>query len=136
MAYEILTEGKGGTFAVQVTGETSTSGGGIASIANPWGQSVMILRATWYIDTASTGAANVDIGIGAAATTDATDILNALAANGSIAGKFYNGFAMQNSAKTEVTAPVLWTAAKFLNFTGSADTSGLVANLYLEVVPV
>ena len=62
------------------------------------------------------------------------DILNDLAAGGAIDDKVYNGHVMQNGAKTEITAPALWTSTTYLTFTGSADTSGLTARLYLEYI--
>lgn len=129
------TEGKG-MMSIALTGVASAAGGGIASVANPEGVSLLILRTFLYIATPSTGAANIDAGIGAAADTDATDIISALAINGSLTGKYYNGQAQQVSAKTEVTAPAVWTADKFLNVTGSATSVGFEGTLYVEYVRV
>jgi hypothetical protein len=82
---------------------------------------------------ASTGAANLGIGVGASGAK-ATDILNDLAVNGAITDKVYNGHAMQNTAKTEIQAPALWTTDKYITFTGSASTVGLEAYLFVEYV--
>lgn len=135
MAGTVNNEGKG-FMSIALTGATSTDGGGIASIANPEGVDVLILRSYLYVGAASTGAANISVGIGAAATTSATDMINALAINGSIAGKYYNGNTIQGTTKTEVTAPAVWTSSKYLNVTGSADSSGFVGTLYVEYVRV
>ena len=125
-----------GFLSIALTGVASTDGGGIYSLLNPEGVDLLILRSYIYVDTASTGAANINIGIGAAATTDASDMISALAMNGSIAGKYYNGNTIQGTTKTEVTAPAVWTSTKYLNVTGSATTAGLVATLYVEYIRV
>lgn len=129
------TTGKG-AFSVAFTGAASTSGGGIGAIANPEGQTLIITRATFYFTTPSTGAANLSVGVAADATTSATDILNALAVNGVAEGSAYNGFAMQNTAKTAISAPALWTSTKYITFTGSATTAGLAGTLYIEYLRV
>lgn len=125
-----------GFYSIALTGETSTAGGGIASFANPEGVDVLILRSYLYVGTPSTGAANISVGVGAAATTSATDMINALAINGSIAGKYYNGNTIQTTTKTEVTAPAVWESDEYLNITGSADSSGFVGTLYVEYIRV
>ncbi len=123
----------GGVMNIKVTGTTSTANAGIGEVANPEGTKLLILRATWYVDTPSTGAANISIGV-AASGAAATDIINALAVNGSIAGKAYNGHAMQNTTKTEIAAPAVWDADKVISFTGSASSAGLVGYLLVEYV--
>lgn len=134
MTVSINTEGRGGVFTVDVVGANDANAGGLGAVANPEGTDLLILRTSWRVITPSTGGANVGIGIAANATTKATDILNDLAANGAITGKVYNGHAMQNTAKTEITAPAVWTHDKFLTFTGSADSTGMVARLYVEYI--
>lgn len=134
MGYTIPADSKGATFCIRVTGELAATGGAIAAVPNPWHGTVGIMRGTWYIDTPSTGAANINIGVGATATTDASDIISALAVNGAITGKAYNCFAMQNGAKTQVAAPALWHSGDYITFTGDASTVGLVALLYLECI--
>ncbi len=133
MAVSISQEGKG-VLAIDLVGGTSTDNAGLGAVANPEGGSVIILRTTFYGKTNSSGAANLGIGI-AAAGAKATDILNDLAM-AAVAGKMYNGHAMQNTAKTEITAPALWAADKFITFTGSASTVGLTGTLYVEYVRV
>ena len=134
MTVEINSEGKG-ALSIAITGVASATAGGIGAILNPEGRSLIITRATLYIATGSTGSAAVSIGVGATATTSATDIVNALDLQ-SLDGKMYNGFVMQNSAKTEITAPILWTSTKYITFSGAASTVGLDATLYLEYLRV
>ena len=117
---------------VKVEGAASIAAAGLGSIANPEGVPLLILRATWFVLDESTGASNISIGITTAAAT-ATDILNALDAN-AVAGDAFNGFAMQNTAKTEITAPVIWATTTYLTLTGSATSVGMKAYLMLEYV--
>lgn len=123
-----------GRLLIKITGATSTSAAGVGAVANPEGANLLILRSQLYIETPSTGAANLSAGIAANATSSATDIINALAVNGAITGKAYNGNAIQATAKTEITEPAIWTASKYLTFTGSASTAGLTAWLMVEYV--
>lgn len=131
MTVAIDYEGKG-ALAIDITGVASTDAGGVGALANPEGVSLLITKATFYFATPSTGAANLGVGIAADATTKATDILNDLDVNGVAAGSWYNGHARQNTAKTAISAPAVWTTTKYLTFTGSATTAGLTGTLYLE----
>ena len=134
MTVALNTEGKG-AMSIAITGVASTANAGIGQIANPEGVSLLITRATLYCATESTGAAAVSIGVtttGAAAT----DIINALDFNGLTEGGFYNGFAMQNTAKTAITAPEEWTTSKYITFTGSATSVGFTGALYVEYIRV
>jgi spermidine/putrescine-binding protein len=135
MTISMQQQGKG-ALTIDITGVASADAGGQGALANPEGVSIMILRTTLYIRAKSTGAANLGIGIAANATTKATDILNDLAMGGVAAGEVYNGHAMQNTAKTGITAPALWTTDKFLTFTGSASLVGMDASLYIEYLRV
>jgi hypothetical protein len=131
-AIEALGAVGGGVLVIKVTGAAVTANAGLGAIANPEGVDLLILRTTWFVDVESTGSANISIGVTTVAAA-ATDILNALDANGA-AGKAYNGHAMQNSAKTEITAPAIWSAAKYITITGSATSAGMVAYLMVEYV--
>lgn len=135
MTVSVNTEGKG-AFSVRIVGATSTANGGLGAVANPEGADIIVLRSQLYVKTASTGAANLGAGIVADATTKGTDVLNDLAVNGAIGGKVYNGNTIQVTAKTEITAPAVWTSTKYLTLTGSADSTGLDATLYIEYVRV
>ncbi len=138
MSTAINNEGYGaGMLTVELTGVASTTGGGIASIANPEGASVQILRSFLLVITASTGVANVNIGVGATATTDATDMLNALALNAVSANTVYAGSVGGDATKDSLAAvPVVWTSSKFVNVTGSASTAGFTGRLYIEYIRI
>ncbi len=123
-----------GLLSVPVTGTTSTDGGAMCSVANPEGQTVYILRSYLVVTTHSTGAANINVGVGATAATDASDMIAALAIGGAIDGKIYNASTIQGTTKTEVTAPAAWTSDKFVNCTGSASTAGFTGTLYIEYI--
>jgi hypothetical protein len=135
MAVSQGTVGRGGVLCIEVTGSTSTDNAGIGAFANPEGADCLILRATWHVITASTGAANITIGVGASTAAN-SDIINALAVNGSITDKLYNGHAMQNTTKTEITVPAHWDSDDYITFTGSASTAGLVGRLYVEYIRI
>ena len=134
MTVAIESEGKG-ALCINITGVASTANAGIGQIANPEGVTLLITRATLYCATESTGSATLSCGVtttGAAAT----DIINALDMNGRTEGGFYNGFAMQNTAKTAITAPAVWTTSKYITFTGSATSVGFTGALYVEYIRV
>lgn len=131
MTIAVDTEGKG-ALCIDITGVASTDNGGVGALLNPEGVDLLITKATFYFETPSTGAANLGVGVAAAATTKATDILNDLDVNGVAAGSWYNGHARQNTAKTAISAPAVWQDDYYITFTGSATTAGLVAKLYLE----
>ena len=120
-----------GLMSIALTGVTATSNGGIGAVINQEGVDVLITRCFLHVGTASTGAANLSCGIGATATTSSTDIISGLAVNG-VSGNYYNGQAQQVTAKTQVSAPATWSAGKYIVFTGSADTTGLVGTLFVE----
>lgn len=135
MTVEINAEGKG-ALSIAIIGVAATGNGGQGAILNPEGVSVIITNALLYTITESTGAANLGIGIGATATTKGTDILNDLDMNGVTEPGMYNGFARQNTAKTEKTAPAIWGATEYLTFTASATMVGFTGVLYLEYLRV
>lgn len=124
-----------GWLAIDISGVTATTDGAIGAVKNPEGVDVLITRCILYVSANSTGAANLSCGVAATPTTAATDIINALAM-AAAAGKYYNAQALQVSAKTETTAPAVWAAGKYINFTGSASTAGLVATLFVEYLRV
>lgn len=134
MTVTLSAEGKG-CMALNITGAASAAAAGLGSFANLEGVDVLITRATLHNITVSTGAATLSVGVTTAAAS-ATDIVNALDVNAVSADSYYNGFVMQNTAKTAITAPAVWTAAKYVTFTGSASSAGYTGVLYLEYVRV
>jgi len=127
-----VSEFKSGLLSCDIVGVASTANAGQGSIANPFGESVNILRGYIVPSVESTGSANLSIGITTAAAA-ATDILNADDMNGVTVNKPINCFANDPGAKT-VMVPAIWTSALFLTFTASATLVGFVGTLYLEIL--
>lgn len=134
MTISVNAEGKG-VMSIAITGAASAAAAGLGSLLNPEGVDVLITKTTLHIITPSTGAATLSIGVTTAAAS-ATDVLNALDVNGSGTDVWFNGHARQNTAKTQVSAPAVWTSAKYLTFTGSATTAGFTGVLYVEYIRV
>lgn len=118
-----------GAYRAQLTATTGTTGGGALALANPEGQPVIVTRLTLYVEDASDGAATVDAGIGASATTSADNLIDgvSVAATGvsdNITDKGSNGKSRQ-----------LWGASQFLTITASATLAGMIAYAYVEYLP-
>ncbi|MCK4816581.1 hypothetical protein KA005_12500 [bacterium] len=125
-------EFKSKLMSIDIVGVASTANAGQGSLANPFGESVNILRGYLVPSVESTGAANLSIGVTTAAASS-TDILNADAMNGVGIGIPINCFANDPGAKTAMV-PAIWTSAKFLTLTASATMVGFVGTLYLEIL--
>jgi hypothetical protein len=122
----------GGYLEIPLAGNALFAGGEIASLLNPFGVPVIIGDVKIYVDTPSTGGANINVGIAAAATTSDTDMINALAINGVITGKAYHGMTAL-AAKGEAQ---VWGAAEYITATGSASSEGFAGRLYVQCIPV
>ena len=116
-----------GSFVLDLEGALLFAGGEMGSVLNPEGEAIVITEMLLYVETPSTGSANIDVGIGVAATTDATDLISALAINGSLTGKVYSAL-----AKTASLELVTWPATSYLNATGSASTVGFKGKLLVK----
>ncbi len=119
-----------GMLEIEITGVASAANAGMGEVLNPEGVTLVITRALLVFDTGSTGAANLDIGVGAsgAKTTDIVSTFDMIEAT--VGGKAFYGPAAQ-VAETEVPT-ALWTPTKYINFTGSATSVGLAAKLLVE----
>lgn len=121
-----------GWLEIDITGVASAANAGIGEIANPEGCTLGITRAFLYFTTGSTGAANLDIGVGASGAK-ASDIVSAMdVIEATVGGKFIFGPAAQIAETESPTAK--WTSTTYLTFTGSATTVGLAAKLYVEYI--
>lgn len=130
MSAVVKTDEGRGMLRILLTGAASTAAAGLGSIANPEGVALVITRVFAYYRTGSTGAANLSAGITTAAAS-ATDAINAQdVIQATVGGKVIHEGAVQ-VAKTEVPTAI-WTATKYLTFTGSATTVGLDADVYVE----
>ncbi len=121
------------------TGETSTAGGGVLRApisATNLGLGllqflddapVIITEVIVYVSTVSTGAATVDIGIAANASTSSDNLLDGLDVH-TATGVFSNVVNGGSNGKPLVLA----SAGNYLTITGSADTTGLVAEIWVK----
>ena len=122
----------GGYIEIPLAGAALFAGGEVAAVKNPEGVPVIITDVKLYVDTPSTGAANLSVGIAANGTTSDTDMINALAVNGAITGKAYHGMTAL-AAKGEAQ---VWGATEYITATGSASTAGLVGRLFVQYIRV
>lgn len=120
----------GGYIEIPLTGAALFAGGEVAAVLNPEGVPVIITDVKLYVDTPSTGAANLNVGIAANGTTSDTDMINALAVNGAITGKAYHGMTAL-AAKGEAQ---VWGATEYITATGSASTAGFVGRLFVQYI--
>ena len=112
-------------YSVDLTAATVTTGGAVASIANPFGAACVITRAFLRVTTGSTGAATVDIGVAANGTTTSDTLID---------GQSVQTAGLLSTAGTNGATPREWGASQFVTVTASATLAGLVGALYLELV--
>ncbi len=110
---------------------TTTVGGGVFSLLNPEGADLLITRVLLDITTEATGAATVDAGIAAAATTSSDTLIDA-GDVGSAAALLDNADATDQG--TNGKASRKWGSAQYLTITASATLLGMVGNIYIEYV--
>lgn len=122
----------GGYLEIPLVGNALFAGGEIGAVKNPEGVPVIITDAKIYVDTPSTGGANINVGIAANGTTSDTDMINALAINGAITGKAYHAMTAL-AAKGEAQ---VWGATEYITATGSADSSGFKGRLFVKYILV
>jgi hypothetical protein len=128
----MATSFSGGYIEIPLTGALLFAGGEVAAVANPEGVPLIITDVKIYVDTPSTGAANLSVGLAANATTSDTDMINALAVNGAVTGLAYHGM----TALAAKGAAQVWGTTQYLTATGSASTVGFVGRLYVSYIPV
>lgn len=121
-----------GYMEITLTGALLFAGGEIAALLNPEGVPLIITDVKLYVDTPSTGAANLSAGLAANGTTSDTALINALAINGSITGLAYHGM----TALAAKGAALVWGAAQYLTVTGSASSVGFAGRLFVRYVAV
>lgn len=113
-----------GTYMVKLSvAGTSSSSGVFASLANPFGANAIILGRVLNATTQSTGAATVDIGVAADATTSSDTLMDgqSVATAGALQANGTNGLPYR-----------AWSTTQFVNVAeASGDVDGLVGTLYL-----
>jgi hypothetical protein len=121
-----------GCLEIPLTGAALFAGGEIGAMLNPEGVPLIITDVKIYIDTPSTGAADINVGIAADATTSDTDMINALAINGAVTGLAYHGM----TALDAKGAAQIWDTDEYITATGSADSSDFVGRLFVQYIRV
>lgn len=117
-----------GYYEIALTGNALFAGGEIAAAVNPEGVALVITDAKLIVDTPSTGAANINVGVNSSATTSDTDMVNALAINGAITGVVYHAM----TALAAKDAALLWPAGYYITATGSASSAGFTGRLFVK----
>lgn len=118
-----------GAYSVALTATTATTGGAVASIANPEGETVLITSAVLYVATGA-GSATVDIGVGSGATTSYDTLIDGCSV--ATAGVFDNITDKGSNGKSRQ----LWPATSYVTVTGSGTTAGVVGTLYLTYLRI
>ncbi len=130
MTVALSSEGKG-FLTVDITGVASAANAGMGQILNPEGVRLAITRVYAYFATGSTGAANLDVGIGASGAK-ASDILSAFdMIEATVGGKAFFGVQVPVN---EAEQTVIWETTEYLTFTGSASSVGLAGKLFVEYI--
>lgn len=119
-----------GCLEIPLTGNALFAGGEIAAVANPEGVPLIITDVKIYVDTPSTGAANIAVGLAANGTTSDNDMIDALAINGAITGLAYHGM----TALAAKGAAQVWSTTQYLTATGSASTVGFTGRLFVSYI--
>jgi hypothetical protein len=128
----MLNEAKDGFVVLHIVGQVAATAGGQGAVINNSGQDLMIQKALINITTIATGVGTLSIVSGAATpTTGGTDVLNTQDVHG-VSG-WVNCFVVNNTGKS-TPVPAVWAQGTYLNFTGSADLTGLVADLFLDIL--
>lgn len=121
-----------GCLEIPLTGNVLFAGGEIAAVLNPEGVPLIITDVKIFVDTPSTGAANLSAGLAADAVTSDTDMINALAINGAITGLAYHGM----TALAAKGAAQVWGLTQYLTVTGSASSVGFTGRLFVKYIRV
>lgn len=121
-----------GYMQIPLTGALLFAGGEIAALLNPEGVPLIITDVKLYVDTPSTGAANINVGLAADAVTSNNGLIAALAINGAITGVVYHGM----TALAAKAAGLVWGPTQYLIATGSASSVGFVGRLFVEFIRV
>lgn len=118
-----------GAYSGSLTAVTGTTAGGILSLLNPEGATLIITRFIIYLTTEATGAATGDFGIAANGTTSSDTLLDGVDL-GSAAGIFDNFDDQGTNGQSVLT----WGASQYITGTASATLAGLVGTYYIEYI--
>ena len=131
MTAEINQDPQRGMLVIDITGVASVANAGIGQVLNPEGKKLGILRTYAYFETGSTGATNLDVGVGVSGAKG-TDILSTFdGIEATVGGKL---FYCQAVPVNETEDAVIWEATEYITFTGSGSSVGLVGKLFVEYI--
>ena len=120
----------GGALVIDYVGEAAIGNQG--NILNPEGVDLLVIESYFYLDTPSTAAATLNVGL-AATGVDDTALHGALPLNGG-AGTWWMGLHPAVTQDAALTAGVLG-AAEFITFTtAAADATPCVGKLYIKYI--
>lgn len=118
-----------GALSGDLTAVTGTTAGGIMSLANPEGATLIITRFIINLTTEATGSATGDFGVAANGTTSSDTLLDGVNL-GAAAGIFDNVDDQGTNGQSVLT----WGATQFITGTASATLAGLVGSYYIEYI--
>lgn len=106
---------------------TGTTGGGIMSVANPFGETAMIKNLVIDVTTKSTGAANGEFGVAADGTTSSSTLINTcdLGAAAAVFTALTDGGSAGRGYRK-------WTTTQYVTGTASATLAGIVGTYEIE----
>lgn len=120
----------GGALVVDYVGEAAIGLQG--NILNPEGVDLLVIESYFYLETPSTAAATLNVGLAASGVDDAA-LHGALPLNGG-AGTFWMGLHPAVTQDGALTAGV-WGAAEFLTLTtAAASAEDCVAKLFVKYI--
>ena len=128
-------DAKTGWLKIKVLGN-AVAAGLVGSIPNPEGVLLHVYDGFLYVKTGAVAASTFNIGIGASATADYSDLVSALAVNATD-GTVWKVVGTDLASEAAATTPkgLLWAAASYLNVTSAAQAStGLEAYLFLKYI--
>ena len=127
-----MAEGKGCLYG-SLAGVATFAGGDLLGLANPEGVDLIITNFIIRTTVVSTGAATIDAGVAAAATTSNDELIDGLDVNAALVLESNHD---QVTAGTVAEHEVEWGPDEFLTITPSAATTGLVGTYYVEYIRV
>lgn len=126
-----MSEGKG-CLSGSLTAATTTTGGDCLNLANPEGADLIITNFIIRTTTVSTGAANIDAGVAASATSN-DELIDGLDVHGALVCESNHD---QVTAGTVAEHEVVWGSDEYVTVTPSATVAGLVGTYYIEYIRV
>lgn len=131
------TENAPRSIKVALTAGSTVTATSTTSIANPIGASAMILGAHVLVTAASTGAATLDVGVGASATTGSDTLMDGITVNGVSANTILSSSNATDAGTNGAAGKGrLWTSSQFVTVQNKADTTGLTGTLYVTYIPI